>query len=111
MALEAHERLSNAPGELATVHVAAPFWRRQLVAASESIFTSSRTTVGGDTLPSFWLSNFTLTYRPVRMPLTLSGSVYNAFGAAYADPVGVELRQTAIPQDGRTAAVRVSVKF
>jgi iron complex outermembrane receptor protein len=111
MALEAHERLSNAPGELATVHVAAPFWRRQLVAASESIFTSSRTTVAGDTLPSFWLSNFTLTYRPVRMPLTLSGSVYNAFGADYADPVGVEFRQTAIRQDGRTAAVRVSVKF
>ena len=111
MALEAHERLSNAPGELGTIHVAVPFWRRQLVAASESIYTSARATVGGDMLPSFWLSNLTLTYRPVRMPLTIAGSVYNAFDAHYADPVGVEFRQAAIEQDGRTAALRVSVKF
>ena len=111
MAIEAGQRLSNAPGELATFHVAAPFWRRQLVAASESIFTSARTTVGGDALPSFWLSNLTLTYRPVRMPVTIGASVYNAFDVSYADPVGVEFRQSAIPQDGRTAAVRVTVKF
>jgi outer membrane receptor protein involved in Fe transport len=111
MAIEAGQPLSNAPGELATFHVAAPFWRRQLVAAAESIFTSARTTVGGEALPSFWLSNVTLTYRPVRMPLTIGASIYNAFDASYADPVGVEFRQTALPQDGRTAAVRVAVKF
>jgi iron complex outermembrane receptor protein len=81
------------------------------VAAGESIFTSGRTTVGGDVLPSFWLSNLTLTYRPVRMPITIGASVYNAFDARYADPVGVEFRQAAIPQDGRTAALRVTVKF
>jgi outer membrane receptor for ferrienterochelin and colicins len=111
VAIEAEQRLSNAPGELATFHVAAPFWRRQFVAAAESLFTSARATVGGDMLPSFWLSNFTLTYRPVRMPLTIGASVYNAFDASYGDPVGVEFRQAAIPQDGRTAAVRVTVKF
>jgi outer membrane receptor protein involved in Fe transport len=111
VAIEADQRLSNAPGELATIHLAAPFWRRQLVVASESLFTSARTTVGGDLLPSFWLSNFTVTYRPVRMPLTVGASVYNAFDARYADPVGVEFQQAAIPQDGRTAALRVTVKF
>ncbi|HEV8395643.1 MAG TPA: TonB-dependent receptor [Vicinamibacterales bacterium] len=111
VAIETSQQLSNAPGQLATIHLAAPFWRRQLVAASESIFTSGRTTVGGDLLPSFWLSNFTLTYRPVRMPLTIGASVYNAFDALYADPVGVEFRQSAIPQDRRTASVRVTVKF
>jgi iron complex outermembrane receptor protein len=111
VAIEANQRLSNAPGQLATIHLAVPLWRRQLVAASESIYTSARTTVGGDTLPSFWLSNLTLTYRPVQWPLTIGGSVYNAFDARYADPVGVEFRQSAIPQDGRTASVRVTVKF
>jgi outer membrane receptor for ferrienterochelin and colicins len=103
--------LSNAPSELGTVHVAAPFWRRQLVLASESLFTAGRTTVGGDMLPSFWLTNLTVTYRPVRLPLTVGASLYNAFDASFADPVGVEFRQPAIPQDGRTAAVRVTVKF
>jgi iron complex outermembrane receptor protein len=104
-------RLSNAPGELGTFHVAAPMWRRQLVLASESLYTSRRATVAGDMLPSFWLSNFTLTYRPVRMPLTIGATLHNAFDADYADPVGVEFRQSAIPQDGRSASVRVSVKF
>jgi outer membrane receptor for ferrienterochelin and colicins len=111
VAIEANQRLSNAPGELATIHLAAPFWRRQLVVASESLFTSARTTVGGEPLPSFWLSNFTVTYRPVRMPLTVGASVYNAFDTRYADPVGVEFRQAAIPQDGRTVALRLTVKF
>jgi iron complex outermembrane receptor protein len=104
-------RLSNAPGELATIHVAAPFWRRQIVAASESIFTGVRATVGGEMLPSFWVSNLTVTYRPVRLPLTVAASLYNAFDARYADAVGVEFRQLAIPQDGRTAALRVTAKF
>jgi iron complex outermembrane receptor protein len=110
-AVQAGARLSNAPSQLATVHVAAPFWQRQVVVAVESIFTSDRATVGGDVLPSFWLSNFTLTYRPVRLPLTIGASLYNALNTRYADAVGVEFRQPAIAQDGRTAALRVTVKF
>jgi outer membrane receptor for ferrienterochelin and colicins len=110
-AIETGGRLSNAPGELATVHVAVPFWRRQLVLASESLYTSDRTTVGGEMLPSYWLSNLTFTYRPVRMPLTVGASIYNAFDVQYGDPVGVEFRQTSIPQDGRAAALRVTLKF
>jgi iron complex outermembrane receptor protein len=93
------------------MHLAAPLLRRQLVLASEAIFTAERTTVTGAMLPSFWLTNVTMTYRPLRLPLTVGVSVYNAFDVRYADPVGVEFRQTAIPQDGRTAAVRVNVKF
>jgi outer membrane receptor for ferrienterochelin and colicins len=111
IASDSGHRLSNAPSGLGTLHVAAPFWRRQLVLASESLFTAGRSTVGGEMLPSFWLTNLTLTYRPVGMPLTVGASLYNAFDASYADPVGVEFRQPAIPQDGRTAALRVTVKF
>ena len=79
--------------------------------ASDSTFTSWRTTVGGDRLPSYWLSNFTATYRPIKWPIVVGVSIYNLFDIARADPVGVEFRQASIPQDRRTAAVRLTVKF
>jgi iron complex outermembrane receptor protein len=105
------EHLSNAPRSLATLHAAMPFWRRQVVLASESLFVADREALGGEALPSYWMTNATATYRPVRMPLTIGASVYNVFDAHYAHPVGVEFRQTAIPQDGRTFALRLAVKF
>ena len=103
--------LSNAPGRLGTMQIALPVWRRQLSLASDTTFTSSRLTVGGETLPAYWLSNFTATWRPLRWPVGLGASVYNAFDQSYSHPVGLEFRQIALRQDGRTAAVRLTVKF
>jgi outer membrane receptor protein involved in Fe transport len=72
---------------------------------------SSRLTVSGDDLPAYWLTNVTATYRPLSWPFVVGASVYNAFGAVYSHPVGVEFRQSAIQQDGRTAALRVTIRF
>ncbi len=38
-------------------------------------------------------------------------TLYNIFDAVYADPGSVEHRQATLPQDGRTAVVRVSWRF
>jgi iron complex outermembrane receptor protein len=103
--------LSNAPGQLGTLQFALPFWRRQLVVASDTIFVSSRLTVGGEPLPDYCLSNLTATYRPLRWPIVVGGTVYNAFDQAVDHPVGLEFRQAALRQDGRTAALRLTVKF
>ena len=103
--------LSNAPGQLGTLQFALPFWRRQLVMASDTIFVASRLTVGGERLPDYCLSNLTATYRPLRWPIVVGASLYNAFDQEISHPVGVEFRQTALRQDGRTAALRVTVKF
>ena len=103
--------LSNAPGQLGTLQFALPFWRRQLVLASDTIFVSSRLTVAGDHLPDYCLSNLTATYRPLRWPLVVGATIYNAFDQAIDHPVGLEFRQAALRQDGRTAALRVTVKF
>ena len=103
--------LSNAPARLGTLQFALPVWRRQLALATDTTFTSGRTTVGGDPLPAYWLSNATVTYRPLRWPIVLGATVYNVFDETYSHPVGVEFRQGALRQDGRTAALRVTVKF
>jgi iron complex outermembrane receptor protein len=103
--------LSNAPGQLGTLQFALPFWRRQLVVASDTTFVSSRLTVGGEPLPDYCLSNLTATYRPLRWPIVVGATVYNAFDQEIDHPVGLEFRQAALRQDGRTAALRLTVKF
>jgi len=103
--------LSNAPGQLGTLQFALPFWRRQLVMASDTTFVASRLTVSGERLPDYRLSNLTATYRPLRWPIIVGASLYNAFDQEITHPVGVEFRQASLRQDGRTAALRVTVKF
>ena len=103
--------LSNAPGKLGTLQFALPFWRRQLVVASDTTFVSARLTVGGEPLPDYCLSNLTATYRPLRWPIVVGATVYNAFDQEIDHPVGLEFRQAALRQDGRTAALRLTVKF
>ncbi|NOT26440.1 MAG: TonB-dependent receptor [Acidobacteria bacterium] len=104
-------RLSNAPGQLGTLQVSLPVWRRQIVLASDSTFTSWRNTVYGERLPAYWLSHVTATYRPLASPVVVGASVYNVLDASYAHPVGVEFRQPAIQQNGRTGSIRVTVSF
>ena len=68
-------------------------------------------TVAGDRLPDYCLSNLTATYRPLRWPIVVGATIYNAFDQAIDHPVGVEFRQASLRQDGRTAALRLTVKF
>ena len=103
--------LSNAPHQLATMQISVPVWRHQLRFSSDTSFVAWRYTVSGEHLPSYWLSNATVTYEPVRSPLTFGASLYNLFDAEYAHPVGLEFAQPAIQQDGRTFAVRAGVRF
>ena len=79
--------------------------------ASDSTFTSWRNTVHGERLPAYWLSNVTVTYRPLASPVVVGASVYNVLNTIYAHPVGVEFRQPAIEQNGRTGSIRVTVSF
>jgi len=103
--------LSNAPGQLGTLQFSLPFWRRQLTLASDTTFVSSRLTVGGERLPDYRLSNLTATYRPLRWPIIIGATLYNVFDQEISHPVGVEFRQASVRQDGRTAALRLTVKF
>jgi outer membrane receptor protein involved in Fe transport len=41
----------------------------------------------------------------------LAAGLYNVFDTSYADPGAEEHVQTLIPQDGRTAMLRVRVRF
>jgi outer membrane receptor protein involved in Fe transport len=105
------QTLSNAPSQLATLQIAAPFVSRQLTVALDSTLVGSRLTLTGTRLGAFVRSNLITTWHPRHQPFFLQGGIYNLFDRAYADVVGAEFAQDAIPQDGRTVSIKLGVGF
>lgn len=103
--------LSNSPRRLGLVHVAVPTWSRNVTLASESQYVGARLSSLGSTIEGGWLSHVNVTYRPTGRPITLSGHIGNLFDRAYGHPVGLEFRQDVMPQDGRSASVRATLRF
>jgi len=105
------ERLSNAPSTLATLSLAVPVAMRQLMLAMDSRFVGSRLTLAGRSLDGVFLADGIMTWQPRSRPYSVQAGVYNILDRHFADPVGAEFVQQAIPQDGRTAAIKVGFRF
>jgi iron complex outermembrane receptor protein len=105
------ESLSNAPERLGTLQVAVPISTRDLTLGLDSTFVGQRLTRDGRALDAFWLSNLIATWQPRHTSLMVQGGVYNLFDQRYAHPVGSEFLQDAIVQDGRTASIKLTVRF
>ena len=103
--------LSNAPERLGTLQVAVPVSTRDLTLGLDSTFVGQRLTRDGRALDAFWLSHLIATWRPRNTSLMVQGGVHNLFDQNYADPVGSEFLQDAIAQDGRTASIKLTVRF
>jgi outer membrane receptor protein involved in Fe transport len=103
--------LSNSPQSLALVHAAVPAWSRRVTFAAESQYVGDRLSNVGTVVPGEWLANVNVTVVPPGRRLSLSARVSNLFDTAYTQPVGLEFRQDAMPQDGRTASVRATLRF
>ena len=103
--------LTNAPDHLATLQLATPLATRDLTLALDSTFVGRRFTRTGRSLSPFWLANLVATWQPRHAAVMVQGTVQNLFSQAYAHPVGNEFVQDAIAQDGRTASIKLSVRF
>jgi iron complex outermembrane receptor protein len=103
--------LSNSPQSLALVHAAVPAWSRRVTFAAESQYVGDRLSNVGTVVPGEWLAKVNVTVVPPGRRLSLSARVSNLFDTAYTQPVGLEFRQDAMPQDGRTASVRATLRF
>jgi iron complex outermembrane receptor protein len=103
--------LTNAPDHLATLQLATPLATRDLTLALDSTFVGRRFTRTGGSLSPFWLANLVATWQPRHAAVMVQGTVQNLFSQAYAHPVGNEFVQEAIAQDGRTASIKLSVRF
>lgn len=105
------DQLSNSPHHLAKLNLTVPLARRRLLAGWESQYTSSRTTLAGNQLGGFVLSNLTLSSRKLDRHIDLSLSLHNLFDKRYSVPGGYEHLQDALQQDGRSFRVKMQYHF
>jgi outer membrane receptor for ferrienterochelin and colicins len=102
--------LSNSPSYLANVRLSAPIRALASRLGLELRGVGERRSLGGNVLPGFVVGNVTA-IASLSRKLDLELGVYNVLDARYADPGAEEHRQHAIAQDGRTARLRVVVRF
>lgn len=105
------EALSNSPRHLVKASAVFPLIDHRLSAGLETQYTSPRTTVQGDRLGGYLVTNLTLLSRPFAHHVELSGSVYNLLDRSYAESGSPEHVQSAIPQDGRSFRLKLTVRY
>jgi iron complex outermembrane receptor protein len=101
--------LANSPEFLGKLLLDLPLGRDDLRLALEAQATGARQTLSGNETDPFVLVHASLTALELAEGVELALGVRNVFGTAYSDPVGSELVQDALLQDGRTFRVRLSI--
>ena len=105
------ESLSNSPRHLAKVNLIAPLLRDKLFASFEGQEMASRLTVLQTRVGGAFVANATLYSQNLLGKLSVSASIYNLFDKRYADPVGQEIPDASVIQDGRTFRVKLTYGF
>ena len=105
------QRLSDSPQHLPKLSLTAPVWPEKVFATLEVQGMSARKTIEGGTVDGFCLANFTLFSRQIVKGLEASASIYNLLDQHYADPVGADFAQSAVPQDGRGFRLKLTYRF
>jgi iron complex outermembrane receptor protein len=104
------ELLSNSPAGQAKLGVSLQLgagWR----ASTALLWESGRRTVQGTTTDSFLRADAVARWQRAASPWALELQLRNLADARYAYPGGLEHRQAAIEQDGRTLTLRVEYRF
>jgi iron complex outermembrane receptor protein len=105
------QRLTNSPTHLAHLNLTGPLGSSGVFAGLEVRYLSSRRTLAGRTVGASLVPNLTLFKQRLARNVDFSATVYNLFNTEYADPGSEEHRQDTIPQNGRTARIRLTVTF
>jgi outer membrane receptor for ferrienterochelin and colicins len=105
------QRISNSPGQVASIVVDAPIRQTGLLAAFDACYVGERYAVHGDPVGDAFVANLTVSREPASRGLGFAASIHNLFDTRYADPGSVEHRQRVIVQDGRTLVLRASWRF
>lgn len=109
---ESYDRpISNSPRVLSAVVVDAPVPGTDAVVAFNATHIGQRRRVTQGEVAGAFVANLSISRRDQERGLGVGITIDNIFGAEYADPGSVEHRQETLPQDGRTATVRVSWRF
>lgn len=103
------ERAVNSPRNVTQFLAESPVLTDGLLAGVEFIYVGSRTTFGGDMAPGYVVTNLALRAPRLAPGIELALIARNLFDVAYYDPVGPELVQDSLEQDGFSLALRLTV--
>jgi len=104
----AGETLSNSRRHLAKANLILPLLQKKLFASFEGQEISRRRTVLNTEVGGSFVANATLYSKDLLGKLRVSASLYNLFNKHYSDPVGQEIREASVVQDGRTFRVKLT---
>ncbi len=105
------ERAANSPREVLQLVGETPFFTPQLLAAVEAVYVGERRTLAGDSADAYVLTNLALRARELAPGVELALIARNVLDQAYSDPVGPELVQDTLQQDGFSLALSLSVRL
>jgi outer membrane receptor for ferrienterochelin and colicins len=105
-----NSQLENSPWHLAKLNGTLPLTRRSF-AGVELLYASSQQSYQGTNVPASFLTNVTLSTKPLWGGWEFSTSCYNAFNRLWYSPAGPGLVQPEIPQDGRTFRFKISYRL
>ncbi len=109
--LDTRQPLSNSPRHMVQGSLIVPLYREHLFAGIDGRHLSGRITPRGGLAGGYFEADVTLLAYRWAKGAELSASIYNVFDRRFADPVGTDLRQDSIVQDGRAFRVKLSYSF
>jgi outer membrane receptor for ferrienterochelin and colicins len=99
----------NSPSDLAKLSGSAPISSHGLLGL-ELLYAGPQTNYQGMRIPSSFLTNATISTRPLRSGWQFSASCYNLLDRSWATPTGPEVEPAATVQDGRTLRFRITYR-
>jgi outer membrane receptor for ferrienterochelin and colicins len=103
--------LSNSPAQLLKTSLTLPLWRQRFSIGVEAQYTGPRKTVIGTSVGRCVVANVTATTREFGGGFHLAASVYNLFNQKYSDPVGPEIEEPALQQNGVDFRIKITRAF
>ncbi len=108
---DATQVLFSSPAHLGKVNITAPLWQKKLFLGFDAQYESSRTAINGQRTGGYPLLNVTVSTPVIGKHFRVSGSIYNFLDRRYSLPVDEEFPSLVIPQDGRSARLKLTYTF
>jgi outer membrane receptor for ferrienterochelin and colicin len=102
--------LTNSPKQLGKINLSIPVVRPKFFASVDGQYVGERRTIAQTELGGYFVMNVTLFSRKLTENCDISGGLYNLFDKQYAESGGLEHRETAIPQDGRSFRIKLTYR-
>jgi len=103
--------LTNSPSQLVKANLICPVLNHKLSLGFEAQYTGPRKTLAGTQTAQYTVANITASSREFAGGFRLSATLYNVFNRKYSDPVGQEIAEPALQQNGRDFRIQIMRTF